>query len=183
VKLNERLRKLESSMGLSITLPPEATLLSDTVLHARLQDEDIRLTDDVFFPFDTYQLGLDKESWLSLKDEQHTFTGKLVVSGDISQKAVASLKEFLEKRSGQLASLITKTVLDKIITPAGAIELPFKSEAEIGRPDVKLSDKLLDAIKRAGAEAGKDLLKDALEGGDDLENIFDAVKKGLKKDK
>jgi hypothetical protein len=183
VKLNERLQKLESSIGLGITLPPEATLLSDTVLRARLQDQVIRLTDDVFFPFDTYQLGLDKDSWLSLRDEQHSFTGRLVVAGDISKNAVASLRAYLEKRSGQLATLVTKTVIEKIVTPEGSIELPFKSEAELGSPDVKLSDKLLDAIKRAGAEAGKDLLKDAIEGGDDLENIFDAVKKGLKKDK
>lgn len=183
VKLNERLRKLESSLGLAITLPPEATLLADTVLRARLQDEVIRLTDDTFFPFDTYQLGLDKESWLSLRDEQHTFTGRLIVNGDTSKKAVGSLRTFLEKQSGQLAELISKTVIEKIVRPDGSIELPFKSEAELGHPDVKLSDKLLDTIKRAGTEAGKDLLKDALEGGDDIKDIFDSIKDLRKKNK
>lgn len=181
VKLNERLEKLKASTGLDINLPPEATLQSDTILRARLQDQTIRLTGDVFFPFDTYQLALDEESWLSLRDDQHLFTGRLIVAGAVAQKATASLRKFLEEKSGQLADLVSKTLLEKIVTPEGNIELPFKSENEIGSPSVALSDKLLDAIKRAGAEAGKDLLKDAIKGGDDLQSIFDSIKDLRKK--
>jgi len=176
VKLNERLEKLQASTGLEINLPPGATLQSDTVLHARLQDQIIRLTGDVFFPFDTYQLALDEESWLSLRDEQHLFTGRLIVSGDIAKQATASLRKFLAEKSGQLADLVSKTVLDNVVTPEGTIELPFQSEAEIGRPSVALSDKLLDAIRKASARAGKDLLKDALEGGDDINSLLDSFK-------
>ena len=181
VKLNERLDKLKATTGLDINLPPEATLQADTALHARLEDDVIRLTSGVFFPFDTYQLALDEASWLSLRDEQHAFNGRLLITGDISKKAVTSLRTFLEEKSGPLAEIVSKTLLEKIVTPDGSIELPFKSEAEIGRPEVALSDKLLDAIKRAGAEAGKDLLKDALEGGDDLNSIFDSIKELRKK--
>lgn len=181
VKLNERLEKVKASTGLDINLPPEATLQADTILRARLQDQTIRLTGGVFFPFDTYQLALDETSWLSLRDDQHTFTGRLIVAGDVAQKATGSLRKFLHEKSGPLADLVSKTLLEKIVTPEGNIELPFKSENEIGRPSVALSDKLLDAIKRAGAEAGKDLLKDAIEGGDDLQSIFDSIKDMRKK--
>ncbi len=180
VKLNERLDKLKDSTGLSLDLPPEASLLSDTVIRARLKDKVIRFTDDVFFPFDTYQLALDKESWLSLRDEQHAFSGRLIVSGERSKKTVATLREFVEQRSGVLAKLLNKTLFDNIVTPDGNVEVPFKSSAEIGRPEVALSDKLLNALKRAGTEAGKDLLNDALEGGDDIKSLIDAVK-GLRK--
>jgi hypothetical protein len=181
VKLNERLDKIKTSTGLEITLPPEATLQSDTVLQARLQDRVVRFTRDVFFPFDTYQLALDEGSWVSLRDEQHIFTGRLIVSGDVSLKATASLKKFLEEKSGQLADLVSRTVLENIVTPEGTIELPFQSESEIGRPSVALSDKLLDSIRKASAQAGKDLLKDALEGGDDLNSLIDSFKELRKK--
>jgi hypothetical protein len=180
VKLNERLDKLKAGIGLALSLPPEATLTADTVLRARLDDGVIRLTDDVFFPFDTYQLALDRESWLSLRDEQHVFTGRLLASGPVSTSAVTGLREYLQKRSGALTDLVSKTILEKVLNKDGQIELPFESKAAIGRPEVSLADTFVDALKRAGAEAGKDLLKDAIEGGDDLENIIDAVK-GLRK--
>ncbi len=181
VKLNERLDKLKDSTGLNLNLPPEASLTSDTIVRARLKDKVIRFTDDIFFPFDTYQLGLDKESWISLRDEQHVFTGRLIISGERSKSVVASLREFLEKRSSVLAKLVSKTLFDNIVTKDGSVELPFKSSAGIGRPDVALSDKLLEALKRAGTEAGKDLLNDALDGGDDIKSLIDAVKDLRKK--
>lgn len=180
VKLNERLDKLKDSTGLSLDLPPEASLTADTTINARLKNKVIRFTDDVFFPFDTYQLALDKESWISLRDEEHLFTGRLIVSGERSKNVVATLREFVEKRSNVLAKILNKTLFDNIVTKDGNVELPFQSSAEIGRPEVALSDKLLDALKRAGTEAGKDLLKDAIEGGNDIDSIIDAVK-GLRK--
>jgi hypothetical protein len=182
VKLNERLDQLKSSFGLNINLPPEATLTEDTILRAHLTDGVIRFSEDVFFPFDTYQVGLDKNSWLSLRDEQHEFNGRLVASGPLSKNAVTGLREFLQKRSGALAELVSKTLLERIVNPAGNIELPFKSTEQIGRPNVSLAEKFLDALKRAGTEAGKDLLKDAIGGGDDLNNILDALKGLRKKD-
>ena len=94
---------------------------------------------------------------------------------------MAGLRSFLQTRSGALSDLVSKTVLDNIVNKSGQVELPFKSTAEIGRPEVALSDKFVNVLRRAGAEAGKDLLKDVLEGGDDLNNIIDAVK-GLRKD-
>jgi hypothetical protein len=180
VKLNERLDKLKTGLGLAFELPPEATLTADTVLRARLDDGVIRLTDDVFFPFDTYQLALDQDSWLSLRDEEHVFTGRLLASGPVSTSAVTGLREFLQKRSGALTDLVSKTILEKILNKDGQVELPFESRSEIGRPKVSLAETFVAALRRAGAEAGKDLLKDAIEGGDDLENIIDAVK-GLRK--
>ena len=183
VKLNERLDRLKGSTGLSLDLPPEASLMADTVINGRLKDKVIRFTDDVFFPFDTCQIALDKESWLSLRDEQHLFTGRLIISGERSKNVVATLKEFVEKRSGVLAKLLNRTLFENIVTKEGNVEIPFQSTAEIGRPDVALSDKLLNALKRAGTEAGKDLLNDALEGGDDIKSIIDAVKELRKKEK
>jgi hypothetical protein len=180
VKINERLDSLKSTIGLDINLPPEATLTADTVLHARLKDGVLRLEEDVFFPFDTYQLALTKDSWLSLRDDRHVFNGRLLASGPITKKAVGSLQEFLAKRNGSLSTLISKTILDKIVNKDGQMELPFRSTEKLGHPNVTLSEKFMDILKRAGAEAGKDLLKDALEGGDKLNNIIDAVK-GLKK--
>lgn len=180
VKLNERLDKLKDSTGLSLDLPPEAALTADTVIIARLTDKVIRFTEDVFFPFDTYQLALDRESWLSLRDEQHHFTGRLIVSGERSVKTVATLREFVEKRSTVLAKILNRALFDNVVSKDGNIELPFKSTATIGHPEVALSDKLLDALKRAGTQAGRDLLNDAIEGGDDIQSLIDAVK-GLRK--
>lgn len=182
VKLNERLAKLQSSIGLDLELPAEATLTADTILRAQLSDGVIRTSADVFFPFDTYQLALDKASWLSLRDEEHEFTGRLIASSPISAKAVAGVKSFLEKRGGALTEVVSRTLLDNVVNPAGQVELPFRSSASISRPDVTLSEKFMNVLKRAGAEAGKDLLKDLLEGGDDLDSIIKAVK-GAKKEK
>ncbi|HEX2748915.1 MAG TPA: hypothetical protein VHM91_13000 [Verrucomicrobiales bacterium] len=183
VKINESLDNLKSTIGLDLNVPPEATLTEDTVLHGRLKDGVIRLEDPVFFPFDTYQLALDKGSWLSLRDDQHQFNGKLLASGPISTKAVSSIRAFLDKRSSSLSALVSKTVLNTVVNKDGHIELPFQSKADIGRPDVNLSEKFMDILKRAGAEAGKDLLKDAIDGGDDIKNIIDAVKDLRKKNK
>lgn len=182
IKLNESLLKLRNSTGLSLELPPQANLLTDTPIKARLKDGVIRFTDTVFFPFDTYQVGLDKESWLSLRDQQHQFAGRLLASGEISKKAIAGIREFVEKKSAGLADLLGTAVIDKLVNPAGNIELPFESAGQIGRPDVALSESFMDAIKRSGTEAGKDLLKDALEGGDKLENLIKSVKDGVKKE-
>jgi hypothetical protein len=180
VKINERLDALKDSIGFDLNLPPEATLTADTGLHGRLKDGVIRLEEDVFFPFDTYQLSLARDSWLSLRDDQHLFNGRLIASGPISTKAVNSVRDFLGKRSGTLSNLVSKTVIERFVNKDGQVELPFQSKADIGRPDVTLSEKFLDILKHAAAEAGKDLIKDVLEGGDDVNDLIDAVK-GLRK--
>ncbi len=183
VKLNERFEKLKASMGLDLNLPPQATLTTDTVINAGLKEGVIRLREDVYFPFDTYQLALDKDSWLSLRDDQHLFNGRIMANREISERAVAGLKDFLEKRGKGLASLVNKTVLEKLVNAENRIELPFQSSEAIGSPDVKLSERFMDILKRSGAEAGKDLIKDALEGGDDINNLIDSLKGLRKKEK
>lgn len=183
VKLNERLAKLKPTIGLNLELPPEGTLLGDTVIQARLKDGVVRLSDDVLFPFDTYQISLNKESWLSVRDEQHVFEGQLIANSAITASAMGGLKEFITKRSPGLSDLISKTVLDKIVSAQGNIVLPFKSTDQIGHPNVTLSEKFEDALTNALKEAGKELLKDTLEGGKDLNNILDALKNSLKKEK
>jgi hypothetical protein len=40
----------------------------------------------------------------------------------------------------------------------------------------------MDAIKHSISEAGKDLIKDTIEGGDDLNSILDAIKDLRKRD-
>lgn len=176
VKLNERLAKLKDSAGLDLSLPAEAMLISDAVIRAHLKDDVIRFQEEVLFPFDTWQLGLNRESWLNSRTGEHEFNGKLTAGAETSRKATAGLRAFLDKQSRELTDLVFQTVVSKVVNPQGNVELPFQSGGLIGRPDVTVSDALGDALRKAAAETGKDLIRDALEGGNKIEGLIDSLR-------
>ncbi len=180
VRLNERLEKLKSSTGLDLQVPAEATLLADAPLAGHLKDGVITFTDDLLMPFDACELGLAKKSWLSVRSEEHQFGGHIAANAEFSAKGISGIEDFLQKKSPELARLVKDTVFKNLIGDDQRLHIPFESKGQISQPSVKAGDKLEDSLKDALKEAGKNLLDDALSGGNDLEDIFKSIKKKLK---
>ncbi len=179
-KLAVRLEGMKKKLGLDIGLQPDGVLTKDLTIKSKLQDGMIRFTEDLLFPFDTYRIRVDSGSWMSLKDDDHEFHGKLLASDAISKKTFDGVSAFLEDKSPALQSA-GQVILEKLRTDSGNLSVPFLSNAEIGDPEVSLSKKFEDSIKGLVLKAGTDLILDTVKGGDGLQQgleILQELKKG-----
>jgi hypothetical protein len=174
-RLTENLSKLEGQIGLKLDLPPEGTLLRDTVLKAKFADGTLRAADAVLFPFDSYRIKLERESWASFDDDAHRYEGRLMANDEISRSAVAGIKKYVSAKSPRLAEIVEETVLDKILTEKGNIAIPFISTGEVGHPDVAFTPEFQGALSGAVSKAGAEVIKDTLEGGDAIKGLIDAL--------
>ncbi len=181
VRLAERLEKLKTDIGLAIELPAEGVLTKDTPLKATVSAGRLVVAENVLFPFDTYRIRLDKDSWLAFGDEQHVFDGKLQASTEVSRKALEGVTKFFTGKDAKLAEIVNKNVLSKILTDKRLLSIPFQSTGEIGHPDVDFSPKFRESLNGALKDAAKDLLLDAARGGDALKGAVDTLLNGFLK--
>lgn len=181
VRLAERLEKLKADIGLAIELPAEGVLTKDTPLKATVSAGRLVVAESVLFPFDTYRIRLDKDSWLAFGDEQHVFDGKLQASTEVSRKALEGVTAFFAGKDSKLAEIVNKNVLSKILTEKRLLSIPFQSTGEIGHPDVDFSPKFRESLNGALKDAAKDLLLDAASGGDALKGAVDTLLNGFLK--
>ena len=181
VRLAERLEKLKSDIGLAIELPAEGVLTKDTPLKATVSAGRLVVAENVLFPFDTYRIRLDKDSWLAFGDEQHVFDGRLQASTEVSRKALEGVTTFFAGKDSKLAEIVNKNVLSKILTDKRLLSIPFQSTGEIGHPDVDFSPKFRESLNGAMKDVAKDLLLDAASGGDALKGAVDTLLNGFLK--
>jgi len=181
VRLAERLEKLKADIGLAIELPAEGVLTKDTPVKATVSGGRLVVAESVLFPFDTYRIRLDKDSWLAFGDEQHVFDGKLQASTEVSRKALEGVTAFFAGKDSKLAEIVNKNVLSKILTDKRLLSIPFQSTGEIGHPDVDFSPKFRESLNGALKDAAKDLLLDAARGGDALKGAVDTLLNGFLK--
>jgi hypothetical protein len=156
-------------------------LTKDTPLKATVSGGRLVVAENVLFPFDTYRIRLDKDSWLAFGDEQHVFDGRLQASTEVSRKALEGVTTFFAGKDSKLAEIVNKNVLSKILTEKRLLSIPFQSTGEIGHPDVDFSPKFRESLNGALKDAAKDLLLDAASGGDALKGAVDTLLNGFLK--
>ena len=166
-KLGSSMKELEE-IGLRLEeLGQKEVLREDREARVGFRDRRLRLLDPLVLPFDNYQLSLVKHSWLETGDSQHEFRGNMLISRELTAKALDGVEEFVRGKVGDNVADVARQVVDPIVEE-NQISLNFRSKGALGKPKIRI-DNPLKGIKESLKEKGKKLLNDTLKdifGGD-----------------
>ncbi|MGK0189842.1 MAG: hypothetical protein ACI9R3_005660 [Verrucomicrobiales bacterium] len=151
-------------------LGQKEVLQADQNARVGYRDKRIRLLSELVLPFDNYQLTLQKQSWLETADSQHEFRGNMLISRELTTKALDGVEVYVRERVGDNVADVARKLVDPIVEE-NQISLNFRSKGALGKPDIKI-DNPLKGIKDSLKEKGKQLLNNTLQdifrrGGDD----------------
>lgn len=177
-KLAIKLGKLKDQIGLDLTsFPVSGRLERDTAVKARMIGGLLRFEEDTNFNFDTCRIKIKTGSWFNPSDQSHQFDGIFSANEKVSTEAIAGVENWLKTKGESFGPIIRGTILKKLVNDKGLLTLPFTSTEDIGRPEVNLSASFEKAMTNGLKDAGTELLKDTLKGGDGLQGLIDSLAK------
>lgn len=177
-KLARKLTKLRDNIGLDLTsFPVSGRVLEDTPLKLRVEDGHLRFAESVTLQFDTCALSVEAGSWLRLEDQEHEFKGVFTANEAVTKSSLEGVNRYLKGMDSTAARIAEEKILSRLVNGRGLLEIPYISTEDIGKPEVAFSSGFEKELMRAASEAGAELIKDALNGGDGLEKVL----KGLLK--
>lgn len=177
-KLGKKLAKLKDQIGLDLTsFPVSGRLSKDTQIKARIEGGLLKFVEDTNFNLDTCRIKIKTGSWFNPGDQQHEFEGVIAANEQITKDSLAGMDAFLRDKGESLAKIGRETLMQALLNDKGLLTIPFTSTEDIGRPEVTVSKSFEKNISNALGDAAKALLKDALNGGDALQNAIDGLTK------
>ena len=170
--------KLKGQIGLDLTsFPVSGHLRQGTSIKARIESGRFLFLEDTNFNFDTCRIKIKAGSWFDPDDQQHEFQGLIAANEEITKNAVRGVDSFLNSKGENLAKIGRETLMQALLDKDGRLSIPFTSTEDIGRPEVTISKSFEKDISNAVGNFAKGLLKDALDGGDGLQNLIDGFRK------
>lgn len=177
-KLAKKMAKLKDQIGLDLTsFPVSGRMREGTSIKARIEGGRFLFLEDTLFNFDTCRIRIKAGSWFDPDDQQHEFHGNIAANEDITKNAVEGVDAFLNSKGENLAKIGRETLMQALLDKDGRLSIPFTSTEDIGRPEVTISKSFEKDISNAVGNFAKGLLKDALDGGDGLQNLIDGFRK------
>ncbi len=157
----------------------KADLTRDVNLEINYFSNKITLLNQVIFPTPNYDLTLEKNSWIHLENNEHSFTGGVLASKAESDKAISGVDSAIKAQMKKDNPVeIRNKILGNLIKN-DRVNLPFTSSGNIKSPNVQLNANLpsiLDLAKGVIGDKLKDEIKKKLPAG-----VEDAINQGLKK--
>ncbi|MDB6133563.1 MAG: hypothetical protein JWM59_1806 [Verrucomicrobiales bacterium] len=177
-KLAKKMAKLKGQIGLDLTsFPVSGHMRKGTSIKARIEGGRFLFLEDTHFNFDTCRIKIKAGSWFDPDDQQHEFQGLIAANEEITKNAVQGVDAFLNSKGENLAKIGRETLMQALLDKDGRLSIPFTSTEDIGRPEVTISKSFEKDISNAVGNFAKGLLKDALDGGDGLQNLIDGFRK------
>lgn len=177
-KLAKKMAKLKDQIGLDLTsFPVSGRLVRDADIKGKIEGGLLKFQEDTNFNFDTCRIKIKAGSWFNPDDQQHEFEGLIAANAEITKNSMAGVDAFLTSKGESLAKIGRETLMKALLNDQGLLTIPFTSTEDIGRPEVTISKSFEKNISNALGDAAKALIKDALDGGDGLQNLIDGLRK------
>jgi len=163
-------------MGLDLSiLSKKAVVSKDANTKIRYKDGKISFEEDLKVETSDYDISISKDGWFNVLNNQHQFSGNLLVSKSESDKLLKNVDSYIDDQVSKAKGVkidkaqVKKDLLSGIVKD-GRVSIDFSSKGDISDPDVKvtvLPPSLTKIIqKQAGSiledkaeEEGKKLLK------------------------
>lgn len=129
-------------------------LTKEAVIAGVYKDKLFTLSETASLAFEDYHFIIHEDSWFNGDDNEHRFESDIVLTNSATERSLAGLGRFVEKKIRVMPAEGFRRLIDKHFVTDGRLGVQLVTKGDIGKPKVRFSNDLPDL---------DDLLKDAAE--------------------